>query len=74
MPLDSAPSSFVFTVNFRAGAYVTSSIRKQRASSTRSAEAAAKALAHKLLPQHAATVERVGGLGVGRGEKWKAYA
>lgn len=53
------PDDVEFRVLYSCGAYVTQTVRGQRASSTMSAEQAAKVLAIKLFPHAAARVERV---------------
>lgn len=48
----------ICTVKYSSGAYVTNTVRGKRASSTMSAEQAAKVLAIKLFPHCAARVDR----------------
>ena len=50
--------SVICSVKYSSGAYVTNTVRGKRASSTSSAEWAAKALAAKLFPDRAAKVTR----------------
>jgi hypothetical protein len=67
-----ATESINVRITYNAGAYVTQTVRGQRASSTGGARFAAQALAHKLFPGHGCAVRELPAKGLKPGQSlWR---